>query len=67
MELSPLDGFQILSFLKIFVTDYSEPKEARKLKIRISMDNDWMYRVYQNKGKGSITLGVMSLGRFSQN
>ena len=29
------------------------------------MDNDWMYCVYQNRGQGSITLGVMFLCRFS--
>ena len=39
---------------------------ARKLKARINMDNDWMYRVYQNRGQGSITLGDMSLGRFKK-
>ena len=65
MELCPLEGFQILPFLKIFVTDFSEPKKARNLKVCISMDNDWMYCVYWNRGKGSITLEVMSLGRFS--
>ena len=31
----------------------------------INMDNDWMYSVYQKRGQGSITLGVMSLCRFS--
>ena len=62
MELCSLEGFQILPFLKIFITDFSEP---RRLKVRINMDNDWMYQVYRNRGKGSITLGVMSLGRFS--
>ena len=41
--------------------------KARKLKVHIDMDNDWMYRVYPNRGQGSITLGVMSLGRFSNN
>ena len=56
----PLIGFQILPFLK---TDFSGTMEARKLKICINMDNDWMYSVYQNRGQGSITLGVMSLGR----
>ena len=40
--------------------------KARKFKIRINMDNDWMYRLYRNRGQGSITLGVMSLGRFSK-
>ena len=61
----PLEGFQILPFLKTFVTDFLEPKKTRKLKVSINMDNDWMYCVYQNRGKGSRTLGVMSLGRFS--
>ena len=40
--------------------------KARKLKVRINMDNDWMYCVYQNRGKGFITLGGLSLGRFSK-
>ena len=48
-------GFQILPFLKIFVTDFLGTNKARKLKVPINMDNDWMYRVYQNKGQGSIT------------
>ena len=65
MELCPLEGLQILSFLKSFVTDFSEPKTTRKLKVRINIDNDWMCRVYRNGGKGSISLRVMSLGRFS--
>ena len=33
--------------------------KPRKLKARINMDNDWMYRVYLNRGQGSITLGVI--------
>ena len=41
--------------------------KARKLKLRIHMDNDWMYSVYWNRGQGFITLGVISLGRFSKN
>ena len=65
MELCPLEGFQILPFLKSFVTDFSEPKKARKLKVCINMDNDWMYCIYRNRGKGSITLGVIPIGRFS--
>ena len=66
MELYLLVGFcfQILPFLKIFQTDFSEPKKARKLKVRINMDNDWLYRVYRNRGKGTIARGVISLGRF---
>ena len=61
----PLD-FQILSFLKIFVRDVSGTMKARKLKVSLNMNNDWMYRVYPNRGQGSITLGVISLGRFSK-
>ena len=57
-------GFQILPFSKIILTDFSGTMKARKLKVCINMDNDWMYRVYQNKDQGSITLGVMSLCRF---
>ena len=41
--------------------------KARKVKIPINMDSDWMYRVYLNRDQGSITLGDMSLGRFSKN
>ena len=67
MELCPLIGFQILPFLKIFVTDFSGTMKARKLKVRINMDNDWMYCVYPNRGQESITLGDMSLGRFLEN
>ena len=66
MELCSLEGFQILS-LKIFITDFSEPKKGRNLKVRIIMDKDWMYCVYWNRGQGSITLEVTSLGRFSKN
>ena len=60
-------GFQILPFLKIFVTDFSGTMKARKLKVCINMDSDWMYSVYWNRGQRIITLGVMSLGRFSKN
>ena len=52
--------------MKIFITDFSEPKKTRKLKVPINMDNDWMYRFYQNRGKGFITLGVMSLVGFQK-
>ena len=58
--------FEILSFLKVFVTDFSGTMKARKLKACINIDNDWMYSVYWNRGQGSITLGVMSIGRFSK-
>ena len=53
-------------FSKSFVTDFSGTMKARKLKVRINMDNDWMYCVSCNRGQGSITLGVTSLGRFSK-
>ena len=67
LEVCPLIGFQILPFLNIFVTDFSEAVKARKLKVCINMDNDCMYHVYPNRSQESITLGVMSLGRFSKN
>ena len=57
----------MLPFLKIFVSDSSGTMKARKLKVGINMDNDWMYCVYRNRGQRSITLGVMPLGRFSKN
>ena len=60
--ICPLEGFQILPFLKTFVTDFSEPKKARKLKVHINIDNDWMYCVYWKRGKGSV---VMFLDSFS--
>ena len=40
--------------------------KAGKLKARVNMDNDLMYRVYWNRGQRSITLAVMSHGRFSK-
>ena len=55
-----------MPFLKIFVTDFSGTMKAQKLKVRINMDNDSIYGVYCNMGQGSITLGVMSLDRFSK-
>ena len=45
-------GFQILPFLKNFITDFSGTMKGRKLKVRINMDNDWMYSVYWNRAKG---------------
>ena len=48
------------------MTDFSGTMKARKLKVCINMDNDWMYSVYQNWDQGFITSGVMSLGRFSK-
>ena len=61
------DRFSNFAILEIFITDFSRTMKARKLKACINMDNDWMYGVYRNRGQGSITLGVMSLGRFSKN
>ena len=55
--------FQILPFLKTFITDFLGSMKARKLKVCINMDNDWLYSVYWNKGPGPITLGVISLDR----
>ena len=62
-----LDRFSNFAILEIFVTDFSGTMKAIKLKVHINMDNDWMYCVYRNRGQGVITLGVMSLGRFSKN
>ena len=67
LKVSISIGFQILPFLKIFVTDFSGSMKATKLKVCTNMDNDWMYCVYWNRGQGSITLGVMFLGKFSKN
>ena len=67
LEFCPLIGFQILPFLKFFVTDFSGTMKARKLKVCINMDNNLMYCVHWNRGQGSISLRVMSLGRFSKN
>ena len=55
-----------LPFFKIFVTDFSGTKKARKLKVHINMDNDWMYPVYHNKGQRAITLGVSPLVGFQK-
>ena len=41
------------------ISQFSGIKKARKLKVCINMNNDWMYHVYQNKDQGFITLGVM--------
>ena len=67
LKLCPLIDFQILQFLKIFVTDFSGTMKARKLKVCINMDNDWMYRVCRNRGQESITIGIMYLDGFSRN
>ena len=40
-----------MPFLKFFVTDFSELKKAGHLKVHINIDNDWMYRIYQIRGK----------------
>ena len=62
-----LHRFSNFAILENFITDFSGTMKTRKLKAGINRDNDWMYRVYSNRGHGSITLGVMSLGRFSKN
>ena len=35
---------------------FSGTMKARKLKVCINVDNDWVYIVYWNKGQGSITV-----------
>ena len=55
-----------MPFLKIFVADFSGTMDARKLKVCINVYSDWMYSVYWNRGQCSITLVVMSLGRFTK-
>ena len=62
----PSKDFQILPSLKIFLTHFSETMKVRKLKFRKNMGNDLMYRVNSKRAQGSVTLGVMSLGRFSK-
>ena len=62
----PFTGFHSLPFLKIFLSDFSGTMKAGRLKVRINIDNDLMYRVYRIRGQRSITLGVMLLGRFSK-
>ena len=58
--------FSVFAILENFRNRFlTEPKKARKLKVHINVDNDWMYLVYRNRGKGSMILGVISLGRFS--
>ena len=41
-----------MPFFKIFVRDFSGTMKAKKLKVHINMDNDWMYCVYWNRGQG---------------
>ena len=52
LELCPFMGFQILPFLKIFITVFSGTMKARKLKVPIDMDNDWVYCVTRIGAKG---------------
>ena len=59
--------FSKFAILENFRNRFSETMKARKLKVGIHMDNDWMYFVYRNRGQGSLTLGVTPLGRFSKN
>ena len=59
MSLGKYTNFAILKKLRnIFL------RKARMLKVRKNLENDWMYRVYQNMDQGSLTLGVMSFGIF---
>ena len=62
------DIYRIVSYnlplMKNFRCRFSGTMKAVKLKLGIHMDNGLMYRVYQNQGKGSITLGVTVLDRF---
>ena len=63
-----LDRFSKVAILENFHNRFLRNyQKTRKLKVPINMDNDWMYRIYQDRGKGFITLGAMSLGRFSKN
>ena len=52
--LSP-HRFSNFAILEKFVTDFSATMKARKLKVCINMDNDWLYHVYRNRGQGLIT------------
>ena len=61
-----LGRFLNFAILENFVTDFSETKKARNLKVHFNMDNDLVYQVNQNKGQGSITVGLMSLSIFKQ-
>ena len=44
ITLAPMTLYklQILSFLKIFITDFSGTMKARKLKVCLKIDNDWL-------------------------
>ena len=44
------------AILENIVLNFLEPLKARKLKIRVNMDNDGMLCVYRNRGHRSITL-----------
>ena len=58
--------FSNFAILENFHLDFSGTMKAQKLIFHINMDNDLIYGVYCNMGQGSITLGVMSLDRFSK-
>ena len=49
LEICTLIGFQILPSLEMFVTDFPGTVKARKLNVRINMDNDWMYCVCRSR------------------
>ena len=52
--LSP-HRFSNFAILEKFVTDFLATMKAKKLKVCINMDNDWLYHVYRNRGQGLIT------------
>ena len=43
--------FSNFAIQKIFITDFSGTMKARKLNVCIHLDNDWMYRIYLNRGQ----------------
>ena len=64
LGVTSFDGFYNLPLLKKFHCRFSGTMKAVKLKLGIHMDNGLVYRVYQNQGKGLITLGVTVLDMF---
>ena len=66
LRVMSLDRCSNFAILENFHIRFLRTMKARKLKVCINIDNDLLYCVYRNGGQGSITLGVMSLGRFSK-
>ena len=50
--------------MKKITSDFSGATKALKLKLRTHMDSGLLYDVYQNQGKGPISLGITSFNRF---